>query len=266
MEAQEPQPTGAPVEPTSDILGPIGLSRRDFAKKVGGGSAAALGLMWAAPKVSTIRHAATAAVGSPPPGSTTTTTTTPAGPAGTISVDDPNPCAGTAIHIHADGFVPNTAVTIELDSAANVLGTTTANSAGKINVLYSVPLSGPFGAHTVKAVGVKPGGQTLVLSASVTIRTVGDCENTTEGSTVPPTTTATTAPASTTTPTPTTTKKQHEQSTPPQILEKGSNLPFTGMNSTDLALAGGAAALAGWAVYGIAGSRNDEDEDVGDGP
>jgi hypothetical protein len=262
METEEHQPTGPPVDARADIVGPIGLSRRQFAKTVGGGSAAALGLMWAAPKISTIKHAAKAAAGSQPPGSTTTSTSTPVGALGTITVDDPNPCAGTAIHIHADGFVPNTAVAIYLDSTSNSLGTTTANSAGKINVLYAVPLSGPFGAHTIIASGVAPGGKNLVLKATVDIHTVADCQHNTEGSTVPGTTSPTTTPATTT---PTTTKKnqQHEQSQG-QTLEKGTNLPFTGMNSTDLALAGGAAALAGWAIYGIGGNRDQDDEDADD--
>jgi hypothetical protein len=256
----ERQPPGTPTT-TGEIVGPIGLSRRELVTRVGGGSAAALGLMWAAPKISTIKHAAKAKAGSPPPGSTTTTTTTPVGALGTITVDDPNPCAGTNIHIHADGFVPNTAVTIELDSSADVLGTTTANSAGKVNVLYPVPLSGPFGAHMVIATGVAPGGKTLTLKAPVTIHTVADCQHNTEGSTVPSTTSPTTSPATTT---PTTTKKNPHEQSQGQTLEKGTNLPFTGMNSTDLALAGGAAALAGWAVYGIGGSRDRDGDDVDD--
>jgi hypothetical protein len=238
-----------------DLLGPIGLSRRQFARKVGGGSAAALGLMWAAPNISTIRYAAKAVVGSGPPTSSTTTTTTPVGAEGTMTVDNPNPCAGTAIHIHASGFAPNTAVNLELDSPANPLGTTTANSNGRINVLYKVPLSGPFAAHSVIATGVKPGGQTLVLSAHIVIKTVADCEQGHQGSTVPTTAGASTSVPATTTPT-TAPKKVHGQG---EALQKGSNLPFTGRNSTDLALTGGAAALAGFAVYGMAAGRDDED-------
>jgi hypothetical protein len=238
-------------------LGPVGISRRRFTKNVGAGSAAALGLMFAAPKISTIRYAARAAVGSPPPpGSTTTTTTTP-GRTGRMTVDEPNPCAGTAIHIHAEGFVPKTAVMFALDSPAHVLGTTTANGDGRVNVTYNIPVTGPFGAHEIKATGVQPGGKTLVLSAPITIRTVADCHQGTQGSTVPgtgssspPTTVPTTTPA---------TSPQAEQGG--QSLQQGSKMPFTGMNSTDLALAGGAAALAGWALYGIGGSGDRDDND-----
>jgi hypothetical protein len=261
MAAEEEQPNEHHREVSADLLGPIGLSRRQFARKVGGGSAAALGLMWAAPKISTIRLAASNP-GSSPPTSTTTTTTIP-GSVGGMSVDDPNPCAGTSLHIHADGFAPNTGVNFTLDSPANPIGNATANSAGKINALYPVPLTGPFGAHTIIATGQKPGGQTLTLSAPIVIKTVADCHQGTEGSTVPPTTApgaSTSVPATTT---PTTTKPKHEKQQG-ESLQQGSNLPFTGMNSTDLALAGGAAALAGWAIYGIGGSRDRDDEDVDD--
>jgi hypothetical protein len=251
MQAEEQEPASAPAESVGAEVGPIGLSRRDFAKKVGSGSAATLAFVWAAPKISTIRYGMKAAVGSPPPGSTTTSTSTtvPVGQQGSMVVDDPNPCAGTNIHIHASGFAPGTAVSFVLDSAANPLGTTTSNADGRCNVLYKVPLSGPFGSHTVIATGVKPGGKTLVLSAPVVIRTVADCKAHGEGSTVP----GTTAPGTTV---PGGSKTQGES------LQQGSNLPFTGADSTDLALVGGAAALTGWALYGL-GRRGDEDGDDG---
>jgi hypothetical protein len=246
MEAGEREPANAPAETVGAKVGPIGLSRREFTKRVGAGSAATFGLVWAAPKISTVRYGLKAAAGSPPPGSTTTSTstTTPVGAQGSIAVDNPNPCAGTSIHIHASGFAPHTAVNLVLDSAANPLGTATANSDGRINALYKVPLSGPFGSHTVIATGVKPGGQTLVLSAPVVIRTVADCKAHGEGSTDP-----TTAAAS---------------ATAGESLQKGSNLPFTGAGSTDLALVGGAAALAGWALYGVSRSRDEDGDEPAD--
>src|SRR5262249_43280648 len=71
------------------------LSRRDFATRFGAGSAAAVGLAWASPHISTIRFARKAAVGSPPPtGSTTTTSTTIGGTEGSISLNTVTPCVG----------------------------------------------------------------------------------------------------------------------------------------------------------------------------
>jgi hypothetical protein len=249
MEPHQGEPASAPVDGDTDPIGPVGLSRREFTKAVGAGSAATVGLAWAAPKISTIRYGLRAVAGSPPPGSTTTTTstTTPIGAQGTLTVDDPNPCAGTSIHIHASGFARNSAVNLALDSAAHPLGTATANGDGRINVLYKVPLSGPFGNHIVIATGVKPGGQTLVLTAPIVIHTVADCgkNGNGKGSTVSGQTATTVDPPS------------------GQSLQHGSNLPFTGMDSAELALIGGAAALAGWGLYGVSRSR-DEDRDDGD--
>jgi hypothetical protein len=174
-----------------------------------------------------------------------------------MSVDTTGPCPGERLHVKADGFVGKTAVSIQLDSPAYVLGVTTCNANGGVNV--QVPIGNPSpGPHTVRAVGVKPGGQTLVLTVPIVVKSPAECKVQNEGTTtVPESTDPTSAP-------PTTTKQQ------PQQQQQGSggggvssgsgSLAFTGADSGGLALVGGAAALAGWALYG-SGAEPDPDED-----
>jgi hypothetical protein len=266
MDGQDKQPRSATTGDPPTV-GPIGLSRRQFARNVGA-SGVAVGLIWAGPKISTIRYAAKAAAGSPPPTSTSTSTSVPEGPLGTISVTNANPCAGDSVQIHASGFVPKTALTIELDSAAHILGTTTTNGDGRINAKIDFAANGPTGAHVLKVVGVRTGGQTLVLSVPVVIKTAAECKTHSEGSTttVEPNSSTTGPHSSTSTPTVTTKPQQPQNQQGGESLQHGSGgLAFTGANSSELALVGGAAALAGWALYGIASER-DEDADDLDGP
>jgi hypothetical protein len=174
MDREAPEPSAAPQEGTS---GP-GISRRDFATRVGGGGAL-FGVAWvAAPQIRTLRLAARAAqVGSEPPGTTTTTTTTPGGnPQGTIFLSDHAPCAGNNIVVNASGFVPKTAVTIEIDSPAHTLAVTTADAQGRISRAVALPTSGPLGPHSIVVVGVAAGGKTLTLSSPVNIKDQGNCE------------------------------------------------------------------------------------------
>jgi len=255
MDGQEEKPSGeVPIEKPVASIGSVGLSRRDFTKRVAGGSAAAMGVAWAAPKITTIRYAAKAKAGSPPPTSTTTTTSVPIGQLGHIALSVNSPCVGDTIRVAADGFAPGTAVTLEIDSAAHTLGVTTASGTGSINVDVLLPTSGPTGAHTLKAVGVQTGGRTLTLSAPITIKTEAECAVGSNG------TTSTTAPGTvTTTPgstTPVTIGGKQGGGGP---LGSGS-LAFTGTDAIDLALVGGAAALGGRMLYGLA-RRSDDDED-----
>src|SRR6476619_93431 len=114
-----------------EAVSSIGLSRRDFTRRFGGGSVAAVGLAWAAPKITTIKYSAKAKAGSPPPtSSSTTTTSVPVGQLGHISLSESSPCVGDTIHVKADGFARKTAVTLEIDSPAHTLGVTTANGDG----------------------------------------------------------------------------------------------------------------------------------------
>src|SRR4051812_31685938 len=156
-------------------LGPRGLSRRDFAARFGAGSAAAVGVAWAAPHITTIKFAAKAAVGSAPPGSTTTTSTTIEGEVGSVSLSSHDPCAGDILIVRARGFVPKTAVTIEIDSAEHTVAVTTAGGQGRINVAVRLPTTVPTGVRDLVVVGVKPGGRTLTLHVPVTIRSVEEC-------------------------------------------------------------------------------------------
>ncbi len=271
MDGREEQPSnddsaGRIVE----SIGSIGLSRRDFARRIGGGSAAAVGLAWAAPKITTIRYAAKAKAGSPPPTSTTTTSTSvPVGQLGHISLSASSPCVGDTIRVTAEGFAPKTAVTLEIDSAAHTLGVTTANGAGAIDVRVELSSHGPTGAHTLRAIGVQPGGRTLTLSAPITIKTEAECQveqagsTTTTPTTSPPGTLGTTSPTSTSTSTTPTTEvggKQQQGGGGGKPLGE-SSLAFTGTDAIDLALIGGAAAIGGRALYGLA-RRSDEDADA----
>jgi len=257
MDADERQPRAMPPEPATPPIGPIGLSRRKF---ITTGSVTAVGLVWATPKVSTIRFAAKAAAGSPPPTSSTTSTSTPVGTEGSMSVDTTGPCPGQRLHVKADGFVGKTAIAIQLDSPANVLGTTTCNANGGVNVQVPIGNASP-GPHILRAVGVKPGGQTMVLTVPIVVKTEAECKVQNEGTTTVPgsTTPGTSTPPTSTSPT---TAKLHQQGDPggPVVNSGGGSLAFTGANSTGLALVGGAAALAGWGLY-AAGAEQDPDAD-----
>ena len=254
-------------------IGSVGLSRREFARRFGGGSAAVVGLAWAAPKVTTIRYAAKAKAGSPPPSSTTTTSTSvPVGELGHITLSESSPCAGDAIRVRADGFAPKTAVTLEIDSPAHTLGVTTANGVGKIDVQVDLSSHGPTGAHTLKAVGVQPGGRTVTLSTPITIKTEAECRVDNEGSTTtstaappaPPGTVGSTESTTTSTSTTPTTQvgdKQQNNGGGGGGTLGGNALAFTGTDAISLALVGGAAAIGGRALYGLA-RRSDEDEDA----
>ena len=233
------------------------------------GSAAVRSRRWdllAAPKITTIRYAAKAKAGSPPPTSSTTTTSTsvPVGELGHMTVSDSSPCVGDKIHVKADGFAPETAVTLEIDSPAYSLGVTTANGDGKINVQVELSKGEPTGADTLKAVGVQPGGKTLTLSVSITIKTEAECRTHEEGSTTTstPGTLGSTTPTSTPTSTTPTTKAagEHQQGGGGGTPLGGNSLAFTGTDAVNLALVGGAAAIGGRALYGLA-RRSDEDED-----
>jgi hypothetical protein len=265
--AEEPVRDSAPA--------PTRMSRRDFASRFGAGSAAVVGLAWASPHISTIRFARKAAVGSPSPtGSSTTTSTTIAGTEAHMSLSSRTPCAGDIIEVRADGFVPKTAVTLELDSDENTLGVTTAGVKGRINVTVRLP-SDITGPHVLIVTGVRPGGRTLTLSVPVTIKTEEECHVGPEGSTTTsttqpgPTTTISGKKASTsTTPTsaPTSTsiggETQHEGGGGVHGASNGGGfLAFTGTDSVDLALLGAAAAVGGRALFGLVAHRDEDDED-----
>jgi hypothetical protein len=254
---QKPEPGTDDAEAVLASIGSVGMSRRDFTRRVGAGSAAAVGLVWAAPKISTIRYAVKAKAGSPPP-TTTTTTTVPIGPeGGTISVSTASPCVGDTIRVVATGFAPKTAVTLELDSAADTLGVTTADAKGKVDVQVELAANGPTGAHNLRAVGVQSGGKTLSLSAPLVIKTAAECAVGPQGTTTIPGTSTTIVTPTTIVTTPTTSIGPKQVVKPPG----SGSLAFTGTDAIDLALIGGAAAIGGRALYGLARRRDDEDDE-----
>jgi len=244
----------------SPDLGLPKIGRRRFAVVVGGGTfsfAAAL----AAPSISTVSFKGQAQVGSPeePPGSTTTTTVGGEGGRGKIAISDHAPCAGNDVSVTASGFAPKTAISIQIDSAAISLGVLTADAKGEVITTVKMPTNSPLGPHKLRLVGVAPGGKTLVLSAPVNIKDQGNCAPppTGVGSTVPPGTPTTGGPTSVAG----STVPQGTSTGGPRPTGQGEDLPFTGTDSTDLALIGAAAAVLGRALYGLAGRRRDEDEE-----
>jgi hypothetical protein len=250
------------------------LSRREFTTRIGGGSvAAAAGMVWATPKISTIRFAAKAAVGSPPPGGgTTTTSTTIAGEStGSLSISGHSPCGGDKLHATVSGFAPKTAVEFQIDSPEHSLGVATADAQGKVSVTILIPKNAPTGRHNLVAVGVQPGGRTLKLSTRIEIKTEDECKTGVEGSTTSTTvgqtgsTDTTAATSSTTTPTPTTAPPDNLAETPPGKVSRGEgSLAFTGTDAVNLALLGAGAAVGGRALLAIAGRNRDEDDEDDD--
>jgi len=145
----------APSDAEADASGTRGadgassnsLSRREFAKRAGVGSAAAAGLVWAAPKISTIRYAAKAAAGSVPPTSTTNTQPEEA-LGGKVTVSVASPCVGAQVRVTADGFEPGAGVAIQIDSAAHAIDMVNADTSGAIDVVVTIPTNAPTGLRT----------------------------------------------------------------------------------------------------------------------
>jgi hypothetical protein len=244
------------------------LSRREFASRVGVGSVAAFGMALAAPKISTIRVAMhTAQVGSPTNPSTTTTTTggNPT-PQGRLRLSVSAACVGDTVEVTAEGFSPNTAVTLQVDSGANVLGVLTADGKGEVHTSFQLNDNMPKGPRKIRCVGIAPGGRTLMVDAPINIKDQGDCDVGPEGTTttLPPTsvsgTTATTSP--TTVPTPTSVVSSRGAGGGGGKPNQGSGLlAFTGTDAMDLAVLGVAAAIGGRALYALARNADGEDED-----
>jgi hypothetical protein len=260
-------------EPPRPVPSPPRLSRRDFTARFGAGSAAAVGMAWASPHISTIRFARKAQVGSPPPSSSTTTSTTIGGGEGSITLNTVTPCEGDICSVRAEGFAPRTAVTFELDSSEHTLGVTTAGPRGRVNVTVRLP-DGMSGDHSFVVVGVRPGGRTLTLTVPVKIKTEAECHVGPEGTTTttqpgsptttPPNRSTTSTSPSTSVPTSTSVAQQRNEGGGGGVKgasNGGGFLAFTGTDSVDLALLGAAAAVGGRALFGLVAHRDDEDED-----
>jgi hypothetical protein len=210
-----------------------GLSRREFAKRIGAGSAAAAGLVWVAPKISTIRYATKVPTGSHPPTPEPTTGSVPVGSlGGEISLSATSPCVGTDVRVIARGFAPHAPIALQIDSAAHAVGIATADADGEVDALVTVPMTAPTGPRTLRAVGPRAGGGTLALSVPVTIKSEAECarDDTTAGTPVPP-------PGD-------------------QGSDGSGSLPLTGSDAIDLAIIGGAAAIGGRVLYGASRPPN----------
>jgi hypothetical protein len=263
---------------TSPASPGIGMSRRDFATKIGLGSAAAVGLAIGAPNIRTIAFATKAKAGSPAPrGGTTTTTSVPHGH-GKIAVSNHSPCVDDALNVQASGFVPHTAVALELDSPGFVLGNTTADATGSIDVQITLTNS-MAGTHKIVVSGIQAGGRALVVSASVHIKTEAECRQGPQGSTTVPGSPSTTISGATQSSTPGTSampgtsatsgtsgtpgspgQGHGSQAIGGEHIQEGNGLAFTGTDAIDLALIGAAATVGGRLLYGLARSGDDEEE------
>jgi hypothetical protein len=219
-----------------DGYGPEGeadtsFGRREFTKRAGIGTAAAAGLVWAAPKISTIRYATKAAAGSRPPRTTTTATVPTITLGGKVTVSATSPCVGTDVRVTAEGFAPGAAVAIQIDSAAIAIGMVHADASGAVDALVTIPTTAPTGPRSLRVVGPKSDGTTLVLTAAITIKTAAECATDTG---VGPT------------------------GSPVGAIPGGAgddggggSLPLTGSDAIDLAVIGGAAAIGGRVLYGV---------------
>jgi hypothetical protein len=251
-------------EGSNDTAG--SLSRREFTTRVGAGSAATFAMAFAAPKISTIRLTSRAAqVGSPTSTSTSSSTTSTTvggqGPKGKIKLSRSAACVGDTIVVQADGFAPNTAVNLQIDSSAFVIGVVTANNKGEITVNVKLKSDYPQGPHKIRAVGIAPGGRTLTLDAPINIKTQGDCDDDVENegttSTVVAGQTSTSVTPTSAPVTPTSSRVSTGGGTTPS--QGSGSLAFTGSDAVDLAVVGIAAAVGGRALYALA--RNGEDDD-----
>jgi hypothetical protein len=216
-----------------------GISRREFAKRAGASSAAAAGLVWAAPKISTIRYVTKAAAGSRPPTSTTTGSV-PVGPlGGQISVSATSPCVGADVRVIAAGFAASAPIALQIDSAAHAIGIAQADADGAIDAVVTIPASAPTGPRNLLAVGPPPGGGTLTLTTPITIKTAAECTEQTSSTPVG----AAGNPAA------------------PDGSSGSGSLPLTGSDAIDLAIIGGATAIAGRALYGAARGADKQVDD-----
>ena len=84
--------------------------------------------------------------------------------------DSPVPVeVGTEVRLQGGGFVPGSEVMLTIESEPIELGVTTADSAGEIDVLVSVPAGIEVGEHVVKASGEAAVGGRLVLELPVEV-------------------------------------------------------------------------------------------------
>ncbi len=210
-----------------------GVSRREFAKRAGVGSAAAAGLVWAAPKISTIRYATKAAAGSVPPNTTTVTNTVPESALG--GQGDRLGRVAVCRHrgarhrrrVRAGREVSRSRSTPPRTRSAWCTRTRAAPSTSWSP--FRRPRR-PARAHCASS-GPTPGGTTQTLTTAITIKTAAECAESHVGAAGDPVGSGGAAGV-------------------PGAGTRGGSLPLTGSDAIDLAVIGGAAAIGGRVLYG----------------
>jgi hypothetical protein len=76
---------------------------------------------------------------------------------------------GQEVRIAGGGFVPGSEVTVTIESDPIVLGVTTADANGEIDVMMVLPVEVPIGDHTLKASGDAATGGRLILEKAVEV-------------------------------------------------------------------------------------------------
>lgn len=86
------------------------------------------------------------------------------------TVSNTSPAPGGTLTLTGSGFRPNSAVTIEIHSTVQVLGTATANANGVVSARVTIPAGMLAGtAHTLVITGVDAAGRPRVVSIPVTL-------------------------------------------------------------------------------------------------
>jgi hypothetical protein len=88
---------------------------------------------------------------------------------GPLSVSDTTVVPGQQVTVSGSGYEPGATVEVTLTSTPVLLTTTTADGGGAISATVTIPLGTDPGAHTLSATGAAPEGDTLVLSAEITV-------------------------------------------------------------------------------------------------
>lgn len=76
---------------------------------------------------------------------------------------------GEEVRIAGGGFVPGSEVIVTIESDPIVLGVTTADANGEIDVMMVLPVEVPIGDHTLKASGDAATGGRLILEKAVEV-------------------------------------------------------------------------------------------------
>lgn len=116
---------------------------------------------------------------------------------GTIGVASTTVTAGAGLSFTADGFAPDSEVTVELHSDPVDLGTVTADAAGHVAATVTIPADVPAGDHTLVLSGTGADGEPLELRTpiNVTAPEPSTDDSATPGDTTGATTGATARPA-----------------------------------------------------------------------